>query len=102
MRQCREIDMLMTPGLNPSRTVLSNGVAVTSRQTRKTPAVTISLALRAGAIVDPPALPGAAYLLSRVIDRGTTTRSAVDIAEILDNRGVSLTVTASRTQFSLV
>src|SRR5579872_2149287 len=92
----------MTPGLNPSRAVLANGVAVVSRATWKTPAVTINMAVRAGAVIDPPDKSGAAYLLSRVIDRGTLTRSASDIADALDNRGISLTVTASRTSFSLV
>jgi zinc protease len=94
--------MLMTPGLNPSRTVLPNGVTVVSNATHKTPAVTINLAVRAGAVVDPPLRAGAAYLLSRVIDRGTVTRSASDVAEALDNRGISLTTTASRTSSSLV
>jgi zinc protease len=94
--------MLMAPGLNPLRAVLGNGVTIVSRQTRKTPAVTINVALPAGAVIDPADKSGAAYLLSRVIDRGTLTRSASEIAEALDNRGISLTATASRTMFSLV
>jgi zinc protease len=92
----------MTTGLNPSRTVLPNGVTLLTKPTRRTPAVTISLGVRAGAITDPPDLPGAAHLLSRVIDRGTATRSATDIADALDGRGISLSVGAGRTLFSLV
>ena len=33
---------------------------------------------------DPAGLPGATHLLSRVIDRGTATRSAADIADDLE------------------
>ena len=40
----------MTAGLDPSRTVLPNGVTLVAKHTRKTPAVTINLAIRAGAI----------------------------------------------------
>ena len=39
-------------------------------------------------------------LLARVIDRGTATRSAEDIAGALDNRGVSLNIFVSRHLFS--
>jgi zinc protease len=88
-------------GLNPSRTVLDNGVVVTSRVTRKTPAVTINLAIRAGSVIDPPAQAGAMYVLSRVIDRGTSARSAADIAETLDSRGISLNLFVNRHQLTL-
>ena len=67
-----------------------------------TPAVSISLAMRAGSICDPPGLPGMTWLLSRVIDRGTATRSAADIAEELDGRGITLTIAVTRHLFSLV
>jgi zinc protease len=82
--------------LNPSRVVLANGVVVTARETRKTPAVAINVAVRAGTIDDPPALPGAMHLLSRVIDRGTERRSAADMAEALDALGMSLSVQVNR------
>ena len=42
------------------------------------------------------------YLLSKLIDRGTTTRSADDIAEALDSRGISLGVTVTRHLFSFI
>ena len=88
-------------GLEPARTVLDNGVVVIAKETRKMPAITISLALHAGSICDPLDGPGAMHLLSRVIDRGTATRSAADIAEDLDNRGISLTTIVTRHLFSL-
>ncbi len=89
-------------GLSPNRTVLDSGVAFVVKDTHTTPAVTINLAMRAGSICDPIDAPGATWLLSRAIDRGTATRSAADIAEELDSGGISLTITVSRHLFSLV
>ena len=89
-------------GLAPVRAVLPNGTVVLAKESRTTPAVTISLGMRAGSICDPADAPGAMYLLSRVIDRGTTTRSAEEIAEALDNRGLVLTITVNRHLMSLV
>ncbi|MDR1991024.1 MAG: insulinase family protein, partial [Acidobacteriaceae bacterium] len=83
-------------GLCPTRVTLGNGLTVLAKRTTKTPAVTMSLALRVGSICDADRSPGECYLLSRVIDRGTATRSAADIAEALDARGTSLTATVTR------
>jgi zinc protease len=90
------------PGLDPIRTSLDNGVVVIAKQTRKTPAVTLNLAMRAGSICDPLDAPGATNLLARVIDRGTTSRSAAEIADEIDSRGISLTITVTRHVFSIV
>ena len=87
--------------LAPIRTVLANGVVVTTKETRKTPAVTMSLALSAGSVCDPPDIPGATHLLSPLIDRGTTRHSADALAEALESRGISLTVHVNRHQFTL-
>lgn len=89
-------------GLAPARTVLPNGVIVTARRTATTPAVTINIAVRAGSVCDPSDAAGAMHLLSKVIDRGTATRSADDIAEALDSRGISLGVTVTRHLFSFI
>jgi zinc protease len=88
-------------GLAPVRTGLDNGAVVIAKETATIPAVTISLALRAGSVCDPPDAPGAMYLLSRVIDRGTASRSAADIAEDLDSRGITLSIAVTRHLFSL-
>ena len=89
-------------GLQPSRTVLPNGLVVLSKQSTMTPAVAIHVAVRAGSSADPPGQAGTAWLLSRVIDRGTATRSATEIAEELDGRGITLTVAVTRHLLSLV
>jgi zinc protease len=90
------------PGIDPIRSTLDNGIVVLAKRTRTTPAVTINIALKAGSICDPLDAPGATYLLSKLIDRGTERRSGDDIAEALDSRGISLGVTVTRHLFSLI
>ena len=89
-------------GLAPVPIVLPNGARGLAVRTRTTPAVTINVALRAGSMHDPEATPGAAFLVSRVIDRGTTTRSAEAISEDLDSRGVSLRVAVTRQALNII
>jgi len=83
-------------GLSPSRTVLDNGAVVLVQETRTTPAVTITATVQAGGAFEPADTPGVAFLTGRVLDRGTTSRSADAIAEELDDRGVSLRVMTAR------
>ena len=89
-------------GLAPARTTLDNGAVVIAKRTTTTPAVAINLALRAGSVCDPPGAEGTTWVLSRVIDRGTASRSTEAIAEDLDSRGITLNVTVTRHLFSLV
>jgi zinc protease len=89
-------------GLNPSRSALANGVVLLAKQTSTTPAVAINLAVRAGSASDPAGKPGLTWLLSRVLDRGTVSRSAAEIAEELDSRGITLTITVTRHLCSLI
>jgi zinc protease len=86
----------LTRGLAPARAVLSNHAVVIAQETAMTPAVTISAAFRAGSVHEPAELPGLSYLTGRVIDRGTERRTASDIAQELDDRGVSLRVSTNR------
>jgi zinc protease len=91
--------------LAPTRTTLPNGAVILAKHTRTTPAVAINIAVRAGSIIDPSDAVGAAWLLSRVIDRGTAgarPRSADAIAEELDSRGITLTVGVTRHLMSFV
>src|SRR4051794_29469519 len=88
-------------GLTPTRRVLDNGVVLIAKETRTTPAVAIHLSMHAGSICDPADALGATWLLSRVIDRGTAFHSGAEIAEDLDSRGVTLTITVSRHAMSL-
>src|SRR5262245_15779901 len=88
--------------LRPTRTVVESGAVVLVKDTHTTPAVAITLAVHAGSICDPDEAPGAMWLLSRVIDRGTSANTADEIADALDSRGISLSVTLSRQMLSLV
>jgi zinc protease len=88
--------------LSPRRAVLDNGVIFLGKETKTTPAVALNLAVRAGSACDPAGMPGVSWLLSRVLDRGSATRAADDIAEELDSRGITLTITVTRHLFSLL
>lgn len=83
-------------GLSPTRQVLANGLTVLARETRTTPAVTIYAGFHAGTAYDPPACDGVAHFVSKTIDRGTETRTAEQIAEEFDSRGVSLSIAVNR------
>ena len=89
-------------GLAPARDVLANGVRIVTKHTSTTPAVTLHASLGGGSTSDPPALAGVAHFVSRTIDRGTARLSADQIAEELDSRGVSLSVSVGRHALSLV
>src|SRR5688500_5183908 len=93
---------MTVPGLLPHRATLDNGAVVIVKETHKTPVVALNVAVRAGSICDPADRPGAMYLLSRVIDRGTARRPGDEIAEALDSRGISLTITVTRHQLTAV
>jgi zinc protease len=86
-------------GLAPVSRRLDNGALVIVKESRVTPAVTISVSVPAGTVADPRDLPGVSSFLSRVIDRGTEAHTADEIAEALDGRGVTLTATAMRHAF---
>ena len=84
------------PGLAPVRERLANGVTLLVKETRAQPAVTISATMSAGSVCDPPGEEGTAHLLSRLLDRGAGTRSADEVADILDLRGVSPVISVTR------
>jgi zinc protease len=86
-------------GLGPERQRLRNGATVIAKLSRVTPAVTITVSVPAGSVGDPPTFDGASHFLSRMIDRGTESRSGDEIADLLDSRGVSLIVSAMRHAF---
>lgn len=88
--------------LAPVRTVLANGVVVTAKESRKTPAVTMNVAMRAGSLCDPDNGAGATFLLSKLLDRGTARRSADSIADALESRGASLSFSVNRHVLSVL
>jgi len=89
-------------GLAPVRERLGNGAVIVAKESRTTPAVTIHASFDAGIIFDLPLHPGISHLVSRMLDRGTASRSAAQIADELDGRGVALNVTVNRHVISVV
>ena len=87
--------------LNPKRVVLPNGITVIAKANHTSPTVSLLVAARTGAYADPPERDGTAALCARVMDRGTSKRSADVIADDLDGRGASLSVIAGRHQMAL-
>ncbi len=83
-------------GLSPLRRSLGNGATVLVQQTATHPAVTLYATLPAGSGFDEDHLLGRSNFLARVIDRGTDHRTADQLAEDLDGRGVSLNVGVTR------
>jgi len=83
-------------GLAPTRVALENGAVVLAQGTATHPAVTLLVAVRAGSGHDPAERVGLAHFVSKVIDRGTALRSADEVAEALDGRGVSLNSSVGR------
>ena len=83
-------------GLAASRHVLANGLVVITKNAHTVPAVTIQVGVKSGSIYDSDAYLGLSHLTSRVLDRGTDDKSSEQIAEAMDERGVSLTVAANR------
>ena len=89
------------PGLAPTREVLANGVTVIAKRTSTTPAVTLIANVRAGSVHDTAEHQGLAHFVSRTIDRGTDRHSADELADQLDNRGVTLSSSVNRHLLSL-
>ncbi|MDA1094300.1 MAG: pitrilysin family protein [Acidobacteria bacterium] len=83
-------------GLAPARECLANGVTLIVKPTATQPAVTINATVSAGSLCDPRGAEGTAHLLSRLLDRGAGTRRGEEVADFLDLRGVSPSITVSR------
>jgi zinc protease len=93
---------ILQRGLAPVRQVLNNGAVVLAKHSPATPAVTVHASFAAGSIYDPPGRSGLAHFVSKVIDRGTATRTGDEIAEALENRGIALSVSVNRHALQLV
>jgi zinc protease len=69
---------------------LSNGLQIVVVQHHEQPVVTLRLLVRAGAASDPEKRQGTAVLTAALLDQGTTTRSAAQIADTIDTVGGGL------------
>jgi zinc protease len=74
----------------PERSTLSNGMHVVLSRRTAVPVVRLATILDGGFAADDPAHPGVAAMTMRMIDEGTTTRSALQIADELAALGVEM------------
>jgi zinc protease len=74
---------------------LSNGLQVIAVSHHEQPAVSLRLIVRAGGAQDPVAKPGVAYVASALLDQGTTTKTAEQIANTIDSIGGAIGVGAT-------
>ena len=79
----------------PSRTRLDNGLDVVTVHRPGIPTVALGLALDAGAVTDPPDLPGAAHMVASMLPEGTRQRSSRDVSDEMEFLGSYLTTDAS-------
>ncbi len=73
-----------------AKTKLSNGLEVWMVEQRELPIVAVNLVLKTGSANEPTDKTGVAGMMTSLLDDGTKTRSAVDIANQLSGIGASL------------
>jgi zinc protease len=69
---------------------LPNGMQVVVVMHHEQPEITMRILVRAGAAYDPPGKSGVATLAASLLNQGTTTRSAQEIADAIDSIGGAL------------
>lgn len=74
---------------------LANGAQVIVVEDHEQPIVTVSLRVRSGSVSDPARKLGVASFTAALLDKGTESRSALDIAETIDFVGGTLSTGAS-------
>ena len=79
----------------PASTVLPNGLTLILSERRAVPIVSASLVFRTGSEANPAEWPGLANFVAAMLDEGTATRSALQIADQVAQLGASLTTGSS-------
>ena len=78
------------------KAVLSNGLKLVVAEAHGAPVVNFSLLVDSGFAADPAQLPGLTGITLRMMEEGTTSRSAVRIAEELEALGAAITTSANQ------
>jgi zinc protease len=73
-----------------NRTTLPNGLKVLLSRRSSVPLLNLNLLVDAGWAADPQAVPGVASLAMDMLDEGTSSRSALEISEEMDQLGARL------------
>ncbi len=88
-----QVTSLQFPAIE--RTTLSNGMKVVFARRATVPVVRVALSFNAGNAADPKAKLGEQSLMVSLLDEGTTTRSAAQIAEEQERLGASISAGGS-------
>lgn len=80
--------------IKPMRTVTPNGLTVLVLDSPSVPIVHINVLVKAGAVFDPDSKAGLANLTAQLLDEGTKTRSATQIAQEIEFVGGELSTAA--------
>ena len=75
-------------------TKLENGLQIVVVAAREQPVVNVRLLVRAGSWNDPDTKPGVGAMAAQMLDQGTTSQTAQEIARTIDNIGGALSVGA--------
>ncbi len=85
----------------PEKFTLSNGLPVIIRQDHRLPMVNITVAAMGGLLTETESTQGIARFMSDLLPRGTSARSAAEIAETLEALGASLQPFSGLNSFGL-
>ncbi|MCC6443691.1 MAG: insulinase family protein [Armatimonadetes bacterium] len=80
----------------PIRTVLPNGIVVLAQENHSNPTVAITGSLMAGSVLDPPGKWGLSSMVASILNRGTRTRTSLQIAEAMESVGASVSVSGGQ------
>ena len=73
--------------IKPIRIVTENGLTLLIQDQPSLPIVTVNVLIKAGAVLDPDAKSGLAYMAAGMLDEGTKTRSATQLAQEIEFLG---------------
>lgn len=82
------------PRIPAHKVVLASGLTIVLVERRDLPMVDVEIVIRSGAEFDTPARAGHFSMLAEMLDEGTVSRSAVQIAEEIDYLGAYLNIQA--------
>ena len=80
----------------PEKTILANGITLLLLPESSSPSVSLSGRIKAGSVFDTAAKSGLAGLTAQNIPNGTKGKTALELAQNLENRGVRLSLGAGR------
>lgn len=81
--------------IKPIRVVTANGITLLIQDQPFLPIITVNVLIKAGAVHDPDVKAGLAYLTAGMLDEGTKTRSATQIAKELEFMGAEFSAKAT-------